>query len=873
MVTTLAICVAAPVATAGESGETAKPAEVPAGAKSILSRDSYWRWFLTLRKPIISVEALKAAGQPAEKPRPLTGKVVPPPYNRVDRLDSRGAPAGWEASGFDDRGWPRSRLTWLRGKAFSRFSSAVLCLRGKFRVSNPSAVQGLYLTIRYYGGVRVLLNGKEVARAHLPAGKLAADASAELYPKDVHLDAKGKVVMGGYCCPPKMRKDKDRLRRIAKRTRVLGPLKLPAGAIRKGENLLAVEVRRSEYPYLAFRWFKRPEGATKPFWVPMNLFNLHLQAVGTGAVPNVARPKGLQVWSENTVDRITPLDYGDVGEGLRPVRIDGARNGSFCGQFVVGSGTAIKGLKVTAGEFKATKGAGTIPAKNVTVLYALANVAYYGMTPWFDALQDRPRAEVPVAKGGGAVQPVLLRVKIPADAPAGDYRGELTASAAGAATVKVPVEISVADWTVPDPGKYRTYVGIYQSPTTVATQYKVKMWSEDHWKLLEKSFELLARAGNKMINVPVVDHTQFGNDRGFVTWVRKPDPSTGSGQAAYDYDFKVFDRYLDLAVKHCGKLDYLALQIWHAGGWKHRGANQKNTVTVRDEKTGELSRQQVPRFDSPEARTFWKPVLAAIKERLAKRGMEKALCVGILSDSTAPPEVFRMFDEVLPPAARWHRGCHVGGPFNIYRANKGGGLVVLHEHCYGLRMASPEKKLPAFWNLRGKPGTCYDRISNHERYMSLAWYRNTGMLSLFRRKQGIGRVCLDFWPVLGKGHRRKWIYNRYPESTCAQREPSMQKMTWPGPEGAATTMRYEALLEGIQDAEAVIVVSEAMDKHAAVIGLELVEECNAILVDLLRYQFFATDRGPLRPMHAGWQDLSRRLYECAAKVSKKIKGK
>ena len=65
-------------------------------------------------------------------------------------------------------------LTWLRPTAFSRFSSAALCLRGKFQVTDPAAVEGLYLTVKYYGGLRVVLNGREnrpPAPARRPAGR------------------------------------------------------------------------------------------------------------------------------------------------------------------------------------------------------------------------------------------------------------------------------------------------------------------------------------------------------------------------------------------------------------------------------------------------------------------------------------------------------------------------------------------------------------------------------------------------------------------------------------------------------------------------------------------------------------------------------
>ena len=67
-----------------------------------------------------------------------------------------------------------------------------------------------------------------------------------MYPDDVYVDVRGKIVpMGDHeygwsSIPPGMKKDAEA--RVARRTRVLGPVRLPAAVLRKGENVLAVEV-------------------------------------------------------------------------------------------------------------------------------------------------------------------------------------------------------------------------------------------------------------------------------------------------------------------------------------------------------------------------------------------------------------------------------------------------------------------------------------------------------------------------------------------------------------------------------------------------------------------------------------------------------
>ena len=856
----------------------AAPTEVPAGAADILTTESYWRWYLTLRKPTIPVEAQKAAGQEATAPLLLTGTVVPPPYNTVDHQESPPPPAGWDQAAFDDFGWPRSRVSWVGPSAFSRFSSAALCLRGKFMVTDPAAVQGVYLTMKYYGGVRVLVNGHEVARQFLPAGELATDTPAEIYPKGVYVDDKDVIVpfgdgeYGWGRIQGEQKKDAEQRR--ANRTRVLGPMQIPADALRKGQNLITIELRRTEYPFESLRWFKKAEGGTKPFWIPMNIFDLRLQAVGTGVTPNVTRPKGVQIWSENTNDRISVNDYGDSGEGLRPIRIAGARNGFFCGQFVVGSDQPFKGLQVTPGDFKAAKGGGVITSSAVTLLYGLPDTTIYGSPTWFDGLVPSPPSEVAVKGAGGALQPVLVRVAIPKDAPAGDYRSEIAVTIGGDApvTLKMPVELSVADWVVPDPKKYRSYVGVYQSPTSLALKYNVKEWSEEHWKLMEKSFALLARAGNRLVNVTVVDQTQFGNEDGMITWVRKPD-------GTFTYDFTVFDRYMDLAQKQFGALDFVAMHVWHSGGWETRKADQENTVTVVDEKTGQREHLQVPTFGTEESKKFWKPLLDATQARLAKRGLEKAMILGILSDGTAPTEVFKAFNEIMPGGAKWMRGCHSGTYSEKPDPLPGGGVTVLHEFCYGTPI-DKAKPLASYWKQRNWPGADYERMGNHDSFVGLSWYRETGMTALMRRTRGVGRICLDFFDVLGKASASSGgvggaltLYNRWPRSTCAQREPSLKKMVWAAPDGPATTFRYEAFCEGMQYAEALVVVSEAIDTKAAELGEPRLQADRQLLTDMWCREVRCGVGPALRPNHEGWQGQAKRLFEAAAEVDKLPAGK
>ena len=836
-----------------------------AGPKTVLlNEQGLWRYHVTLRKPTVGEEVLPV-------------RVAYRHYPGIEHVETPGPPDDWRACDLDDADWPRARAAAgapgsISDTAFApavRFSAARVCLRGKFLVTDPAAVGALELSMGYRGGVVVYLNGREIARGHVPASEVDANTPAEAYPADAFVDEAGKLIPDDWNAGKRIKAgEKDLARRLALRDRRLGPVAVPASALRRGVNVLAVELRRAPYHEAAKLWFRDPYFQKNPAWTLSGLSKLSLVAAGDGARPNVARPEGVQVWNHDLNDRVCVLDYGDPCEGLRPVSIVAARNGAYSAQVVVGSNEPLRGLKAVAGPLKAAGGGRDVDARHVRVRYGRLDGAAYGRPDWFDGLVDAPPAEVPLHKTGGAVQPVWLTVRVPADAAPGEYRGELTISVEGAAGVAVPVHLSVADWALPEPKDFRTYVGVYQSPTSLALQYKVPEWSEAHWRLMERSFELLGQLGNKLVNVPISDRTQFGNDEGMVYWVRKADGS-------FEHDYRVFDRYLALVRKHLPSPDFVALHVWHSGGWDARKATQPNTVTVVDAATGRREPMQVPPFGTEAGKRFWQPVLDALRKRLTDAGLEQAMCLGILSDGTAPPAVFTAFDQITPGgAARWTRGCHTATRETQPYPLKGGGVVVCHEHCYGMSMADPAEGLPPIWTYRTRPAVAFIRHNFDDR-LSLLKYRTMAERALYCGTRGIGRIGLDFWDVTADAQGRpRNIYNRWPHSSCAQREPNLFRLAGAGPDGPIATVRFEQFRQGVQDTEATVFLSRAVGEQAEKLGADLADECRRLLIDRMRY----CRRGApeisgtfyFRSYHLGWRDLARRTYDLAAKASRKL---
>jgi hypothetical protein len=833
-------------------------------------KKTFWRW-ISISRPAVLVAEPGATQRTTLANKQLDAKLA-------DRVSPE-VPAGWTEVPFDDAGWPRTnveRLPWLAfmpdGYASCRealLNTGLLCLRGKFEVTDPATVH-LSLALKYRGGVVVYLNGQEVARGGLPAGAITAATPADPYPDEAWVDASGKLLPG----PEQIKGNKEIIGRIASRDRVLGPVVLSAKALRKGVNVLALEIHRSDYHPKALSQYLRPpwEPGGAAAWTPCALTELRLAADGGGATPNCARPAGVQVWNQDRNDRTSGYDYGDPNEKIQPIVLSGARNGVFSGKVVVSSDKALRAVKAEAGELKHLGGKGIVPDAALRVQYAEPFTLDSWPRRWAEPMGPSApdKVELPVmwdkkvVPGTGAVLAIWLSVRVPKDAAPGDYTGTMAVSVAGAKVADVPVRLHVADWTVPDTKDFRTFVGLFQSATTLALQYNVPEWSDKHWELMERSMDLLGQLGNQMVHVPVVEKTRLGNEEGMVTWIKKPD-------GTFDYDYAVVERYLKLVKKHMGVPKFVVLHVFQPGGWGPQKPKQENTVTVLDPKTGQREHLQVPEFGTEESKKFWTPVLMGLKGCLAKEGMEKSLVLGQVCEGEATPAEHKVFSDILGPDVHWlrtgHRGRQLDGK--------------------DLRIPGGGKKLPfIFTYLPALPDPQGPIVPVHKPFWPLvAYYRVTGIQSLLAHRQfalgalyrclpGFAYGTLDFWPVIKTGSEpARWLFGRWPRDGGYPGDPFPYFLTWPGPNGAEPMTIYEAVREGLQEAEALVVVSEAMDHSGDKLGPELTARCGQALRDELA---FCVNRDAAKYQctfyhmnHYGWQELSQRVFTLAGEVTAK----
>ena len=597
--------------------------------------------------------------------------------------------------------------------------------------------------------------------------------------------------------------------------------------------------------------------------------------------------EGPTVYGSSPAEYVWPADFKPAGKPSEPVRLMAVRSGVHAVQLVVCSGAPIKGLKAAPGDLK---GPGTIPGSAWKVAYGVADglPRKAGETGFFDSLESEPPAEVPVGKSGQAVQTVWLKLYVPADAKPGDYTGRVAVSAEGG-SAEIPLAVKVFDWVMPDPRAWHAHLDVIQSPESVAMAYEVEPWSDKHLALLDRTFAILGEMGQKTLYITAVRRTHFGNEHAAVRW-------TKDDKDQLQPDFTNVEKYLDVAVKHLGKIPGVIFYCWepvesmgHAGGAGTAGRTTDRVMqyTLWDPKSGELKKRTGPAWGSVESKDLWRRFNEGLKPVLEKRGLTGSMLFGLIGDSRPTKQTM---DDICTGAEkpRWAVHSHFYCP--EWQGHKIGMAIAL----WGihLNICDPKQGRGFGWNTDfwlayyPREFEMNSPLVEHRFKMEM-WM---GALSLFELGQtgrsrfacGLGRIGGDFWKVAkdDRGRVRATLAGYYPESYWGQLNLNycISSILGKGKSGAVPTVRSEAFREGSQDVEARVFVEKAVELKAY--REKLGEEMAGRLRELLDERIRMVNRwggstndqrtGKLSETALDLPGSNAKLYAAAEEVAKKL---
>jgi hypothetical protein len=159
----------------------------------------------------------------------------------------------------------------------------------------------------------------------------------------------------------------------------------------------------------------------------------------------------------------------------------------------------------------------------------------------------------------------------------------------------------------------------------------------------------------------------------------------------------------------------------------------------------------------------------------------------------------------------------------------------------------------------------------------------------YRGVRGFGPLCADFWPVLKGAKSTKTIVGRYGDGYSeggwgtVSLNQVVSSMLCPGKDGPLASARLEMMREAMQEAEARILIQDAVlnDASKARLGSELAKKCTDLCDDRTRAFRYVSEFWPIIMVQDGdsrpdmifprqWEERSRALYDLAAETSRAL---
>ncbi|WP_276496676.1 DUF4091 domain-containing protein [Pontibacter litorisediminis] len=448
-------------------------------------------------------------------------------------------------------------------------------------------------------------------------------------------------------------------------------------------------------------------------------------------------------------------------------------------QLLVWANREIPRLQVSLSDLKDGKG-NRIASKNITagfVRYVMTDefgqgCGYRKPTDYDSSLVADPIDTAAVtAVAANTVQPLWLSIAVPRNTPAGKYRGVVTVHAGK--PYKLRVAVTVQERELPPPGEWAFDLDLWQHPAAVARVHGVPLWSQAHYDAMRPYYTMLASAGQKNITASIIDepwnHQTYDDFPSLVKWIKRKD-------GTWAYDYSRFDAYVSF-VMSCGikqRINCYTMVPWEMA------------FPYFDEATG----QEVvfsAKAGTPEYNAFWGNMLQDFARHLKQKGWFSITSIAMderpLADMQA---VIKLLKETDPD---WKIALA-----GIYHPE-------IEPDIFDYSIASKWKfgeKVLEERKASGKPSTfytsCEEALPNGFTFSPPAEHAWIGW---YAAAQGF------------TGYLR-WAYNSWVENPLLD----SRFRTWPAGDtyqvypGPLTSIRFEKLVEGIQDFEKIRLLRE-----------------------------------------------------------------
>lgn len=382
-----------------------------------------------------------------------------------------------------------------------------------------------------------------------------------------------------------------------------------------------------------------------------------------------------------------------------------------------------------------------------------------------------------IAVQANTVQPIWLTVQVPGDVPEGKYSGTITVNAKRKFELKIL--LIVKNHLLPPPEQWKYDLDLWQSANPIAKVHDVKLWSDEHFNLMKQYFTILAGAGQKTITANIIPQPwgpshSFYDDPTMITWTKRKDGS-------WSYDYTIFDRYISLMIS-CGinkRINCYSMVTWNLSYIYYDEASGKETSIKANP-------------GSPEFTEYWTNMLKDFTRHLKEKGWFGMTAIAMDERSMESTKaVIALLKEIDPG---WKTSLAGGYHPEIEKD--------IFDYCLIIKRKFDPEVLKERKSM-DKPSTFYTACG--ERYPNMFTFSppsESSWISWYASAAGF------------TGYLR-WAYNSWTKATLLD----TRYRTWPAGDcyqiypGPRTSIRFEKLIEGIQDFEKIRILREQFIKE------------------------------------------------------------
>lgn len=393
-------------------------------------------------------------------------------------------------------------------------------------------------------------------------------------------------------------------------------------------------------------------------------------------------------------------------------------------------------------------------------------------------------------------RPIWISIDVPHDVQPGLYTSSMRLMVDGKTYKKFTFSLKVSSQVLPPPSNWKFHLDLWQNPYAVARVAGVGPWTDAHWNALRPVMKMLADAGQKVITTTINKRPWNGQTEdafdSMISWVKKAD-------GTWQYDYMVFDNWVEfmMSLGISKQINCYSMVPWG------------NIVFYYDEQL----KDEVSVAVSPgtnEYTDIWKPFLQSFVKHLEKKGWDNITCIAM--DERNPQEMkamLKLLNETAPAIGVSFADNHQS--FKQYPGQLFD-LSVAH--------ASPIDK--------------EDVLSRRNQGFVTSWYVccTDSFPNVFTMSEPAEATFIGWYTVAaGFDGFLRWAYNSW------VKEPLLDSRfrKWPAGDtyivypDARSSIRFERLREGIQDAEKIRILRDKLQNVSSEDAKKRLNELNSML--------------------------------------------